>query len=477
LLATVKGDVHDIGKNFVGVVLGCNGYEVLDLGVMIPAEQIVETAIQKQVRIIGLSGLITPSLDEMIRTAQVMEKRGLRIPLLIGGATTSLAHTALRIAPEYSGPVVYVRDASRSAEVVRALLSPGDCPRFLEELAAAYQEAVKHHTQIQENLNLLPLEKARKNKVMIDWEQTDANPEPKTKGIMEFNDYPLSRVIPYIDWTEFLRCWNLGRSADVHSGHAEATLLKDAHSMIDQICTEKLLILRGVIGFFPALSDKDDVIVYDTALKYGYQGTESSRFSFLRNQMKIRTSGVNSCVADFILPREIYARNPAASSPGWLGLFALSAGFGLKEAEVRYDKYGQLLLGTLANTLADAFAEELHLRVRREWWSYSPDENLSIPEILEGKYKGLRPAIGYPICPDHYDKQVIFKLLQAQERCGLELTESAMIVPAASVCGLYIANPKAYYFGTGSVGPDQMQDWITRKGITFTEGKKRLGKI
>jgi 5-methyltetrahydrofolate--homocysteine methyltransferase len=462
LLATVKGDVHDIGKNFVGVVLGCNGYEVLDMGVMVPSEQIIETAIQEQVNIIGLSGLITPSLDEMIRTAQAMEKRGLTIPLIIGGATTSLAHTALRIAPEYSAPVVYVSDASRSAEVVRALLSSGDRQRFLATLETLYQDARNHHAQIQGKIDLLPLEDARRNKVNIDW--SEAVPEPKTKGILEFQDYPLSRIVPYIDWGGFLHGWDL----DPRKAADEGKLQKDARAMLDRICAEKLLTLRGVAGFFPALSEGEDMLVYDPA----DTNTELARFSFLRNQGKKPSGGANPCLADFILPREHRSQHP-----GWLGLFALSAGFGLEAAAAGQDEYGRLLLATLANALAEAFAEELHLRVRREWWAYAPKENLSIEEILRGKYGGLRPAIGYPICPDHQDKRIAFKLLQAQERCGLALTESAMIIPAASVCGFYIAHPQASYFGVGSVGADQLQDWTARKGISLEEGEKRLGRI
>ncbi|MDR2484802.1 MAG: methionine synthase [Treponema sp.] len=459
LLATVKGDVHDIGKNFVGVVLGCNGYEILDLGVMVPAERIIETAVQEQVRIIGLSGLITPSLDEMILTAHAMEQRGLTIPLIIGGATTSLAHTALRIAPEYSGPVVYVSDAGRSAEVVRALLSPADRPRFLEELDAAYRNAVKHHAQIQAKTELLSLEEARKNKVMIDWSQPPANPEPKTKGLLELQDYPLDRVIPYIDWAGFLHGWDMGKPIDGGNGKEEAQtkLREDAQAMLDRICAEKLLTLRGVLGFFPALSEGDDVLLYAAD---GDKENALARFCFLRSQRKKCAGGANPCLADFILPKEA-----ADGSLGWLGLFALGAGFGIREAEEPQDGYGRLLLATLANALAEAFAEEVHLRVRREWWAYAPAENISIAETLQGKYAGLRPAIGYPVCPDHQDKRIAFKLLQAKERCGLELTESAMIVPAASVCGLYFANPKAYYFGLGSVGADQMQDWRKRKTL------------
>ncbi|MDR2186354.1 MAG: methionine synthase [Treponema sp.] len=467
LLATVKGDVHDIGKNIVGVVLGCNGYRILDLGVMIPAETIINAAEKERVGAVGLSGLITPSLDEMIRTAAAMESRGLRIPLLIGGAATSLAHTALKIAPAYSGPVVYVRDASQCPGAVRSLFSDTERPRFLETLEEHYREAAERHVSIQSKLELLPLEEARKNRI-----SPAEVPAPKVREIIELGDYPLERIIPLIDWQAFLYTWNLNVSGTPEAAGEKAKLLEDARSALDRIVSgETPLRLGGTLGFFPARSDGDDVILYDPAQNRKSAGTEIARFSFLRNQTKKRAGGANLCLADFT----------GADSGGWIGLFVLSAGFGLKEAEAEYrkrgDDYGALLLSSLANTLAEAFSEEVHRRVRLEWWGYAPEEKLSAEDLVKGTYKGIRPAFGYPACPDHEDKRTVFKLLEAQKRCGAALTESAMIIPAASVCGMYLAHPSACYFGTGSIGEDQLADWASRKGIGAEEARRRIGRI
>ncbi|AEF83900.1 methionine synthase [Treponema primitia ZAS-2] len=489
LLATVKGDVHDIGKNIVGVVLGCNGYTVLDLGIMVPAEDILAAAEKEGAKIIGLSGLITPSLEEMVRTAREMEKRGMKIPLIIGGATTSLAHTALRIAPEYSGPVVYVSDAGQSAGTVRALLAETDRPRFLKDLEQRYREAAEQHERIVAKTELLSLEGARKNR----GSQAVSGQAPKSRGLQDLNGYALERVIPFIDWEGFLRIWELDR--EQHSPEkdvAKEKLLEDARKILDQVRTEKLLQLRGVAGIFPACADGDDVLVYGS-------GPEPVRFAFLRNQEKKRAGGANLCLADFLpsghsgggnpgaSPRDGNPGvssgdgNPGVSGGGWLGLFALSAGFGLEEAAAafrsRNDDYGALLLGTLADSLAEAFAEEVHLRIRREWWGYGEGETLSVEDVFKGKYSGIRPAFGYPPCPDHQDKRIAFDLLEAQKRCGLTLTESAMIIPAASVCGMVFSNPEARYFSAAPVGDDQLQDWAKRKGIKAEEARRRLGRI
>jgi 5-methyltetrahydrofolate--homocysteine methyltransferase len=478
LLATVKGDVHDIGKNIVGVVLGCGGYAITDLGVMVPAERIIETAEIQKAGIIGLSGLITPSLNEMIHTAREMEKRAMKIPLLIGGAAASLAHTSLRIAPEYSGPVVYVPDAGHSAEVVRALFSDTEKNRFLEELETTYQDAVRRHEKIKTFVELLPLEKARQNKVPVNFTMSR---KPVTDGILEFGDYPVERVIPYIDWTSFLQTWDLAEETypsaysvtdKKNRQKARDKLMGDARQLLEQIGREKTLQLRGAVGFFPALSSGDDIVIYEKDRK-----SEISRFCFPRNQEKKRAGGPNACLADFIMPETI--RN--ADDCDWIGLFALSAGFGLSEAAVDYNKknddYGSILLSSLANTLAEAFSEEIHLRVRREWWGYAKDEQLSCGEILRGKFQGIRPAFGYPACPDHSYKKIAFDLLGADTRCGLRLTETAMIMPAASVCGMYIAAPEAYYFGVGRLNDDQIDDWAGRIGVAAVEAEKKLGRI
>jgi 5-methyltetrahydrofolate--homocysteine methyltransferase len=421
ILATVKGDVHDIGKNIVGIVLACNGYQVIDLGVMVPAEQILDAAEKEQAAVIGLSGLIAPSLDEMAHIAKEMEKRRMSLPLLVGGAAASLVHTSLRLAPEYSGPVVYVPNAGKSAETVRALLSDSQRPRFLRELEKTYREAAQRHEEIRSRIELISLENARANRVP----PAAYNPvAPKTAGIISLDNYPINRVIPYIDWQSFLRGWEAQKAPN--------TILDDAKRLLEQVENRGLLQLRGVTGIFPASAENENIIIGD------------SHFEFRRNLQKKSAGVFNPCLADFILP----AQNGQAVD--WLGLFALNAGFGLDAAAEQYrshgDDYNALLLASLANALAEAFVEELHLRVRREWWGYAPDESLSVDEILKGKFIGIRPAFGYPSCPNHEDKRICFELLEAEKRCGLKLTDTAMIIPAASVCGMFFASPVAYYF-------------------------------
>ena len=459
VLATVKGDVHDIGKNIVSVVLACNGYRIVDLGVMVPAEQIISAALREDAGIIGLSGLISPSLDEMITVAREMEKLKLRIPLLIGGAAASLVHTALRIAPEYSGPVVYVSDAGKSAQTVRALLSPSECPAFTHNVAELYREAVQRHQAVKSRIDLLPIAAARANT----FSSAAYTPvKPRTSGIIELNGYPLERVIPWIDWPAFLRHWQNGTTPDTVEADGASipdTLLNDAQSMLEKIKNEGLLKLRGLAGIFPAVPSGDDIIVQNNGV--------SRHFCFLRSQTK-KAGGANTCLADFLNP-----------SGDWLGLFVLSAGFGLSEAEEEFrrqgDDYGAILLATVANTLTEAFAEEVHLRLRREWWGYAPQESPAAGEMDKGGRGGIRPAFGYPASPDHHDKETAFALLEARERSGFALTGSAMIIPAASVCGMFFANPAAYYFGIGRTGDDQLADWAERKGISVEEARRRSG--
>jgi 5-methyltetrahydrofolate--homocysteine methyltransferase len=437
ILATVKGDVHDIGKNIVGVVLACNGYQVIDLGVMVSAEKIIEAAEKEQAAVIGLSGLISPSLDEMINVARKMEERQMKIPLLIGGAAASLVYTSLRLAPEYSYPVVYVPNAGKSAEAVRALLSDTERPRFMQDLEKSYRSAACRHEEIQSLIEIIPLDEARANRVPA---AASASPMPKTTGIDELNDYPLDRIIPHINWKAFLQGWDVKEA----SGIINDTVLEDAKTLLEQIKTKGLLTLRGVMGIFPAVKDEcvDDVII------------GGRRFCFLRSQRKKTAGGFNPCLADFI------------ESGGWLGLFALSAGFGLdslvSEYRRRNDDYRALLAAALANALTEAFIEEIHLRIRREW--RGAEESLSI----------IRPAFGYPSCPDHEDKRLAFDLLEAEKRCGLQLTDTAMIIPAASVCGMFFANPAAYYFNVGTIGEDQMEDWAKRKNISIEEARRRI---
>jgi 5-methyltetrahydrofolate--homocysteine methyltransferase len=394
----------------------------------------------------------------MVVVAREMEKRGLRIPILIGGATTSLVHTALRIAPEYSGPVVYIPDAGHSAEAVGSLLSDTARPGFLAGLSDQYREAVARHEMIASQRELLSLEQARENR----FASIQDVPEPKIKAVQEFDNYPPDRVIPLIDWKMFLRFWEMGASGTAGAAVSAAAekLLADAKLLLDRIAVEGLLRLRGVIGFFPAASEDEDIIIYND--EEGRK--ERARFCFLRNQEKKQPGIANFCLADFVPPR------PA---PGWIGLFALSAGFGLNETEAAFrargDDYGALLLSSLANSLAEAFSAETHLRVQREFWGYNP-------EAAGGK-SGIRPAFGYPACPDHNDKRIAFALLDARKRCGLELTDSAMIIPAASVCGMYIAHPDSRYFGVGVTGDDQLAAWAKRKGIGMDEARKRIGRV
>jgi 5-methyltetrahydrofolate--homocysteine methyltransferase len=485
ILATVKGDVHDIGKNIVSVVLGCNGYEVLDLGVMIPSDRILDAAEKEGAAIIGLSGLITPSLDEMVNVAQDMEKRRMTIPLLIGGATTSLAHTALRIASEYSGPVVYVNDASRSADTARRLLSKTERPRFLDELSQKYREAAERHEKINAVRRLISLEEARKNRIILPWNTSGPSPRPRERGLIEFTGYPLERLIPYIDWEAFYYSWGLGKKnttarPEEEIEEARIRLRDDSGGLLSRITSEKLLSARAAVGFFPVLSRDEDIIIFEDEGQEPQSGParlqEKGRFSFFRNQEKKQSWAPNPCLADFVLPE-----TQAAIGPDWIGLFALSTGFGLEEEVSKLrkkgDDYGALLLSSLANRLAEAFAEELHQRVRREFWAYAPEENLSVPELFREQFQGIRPAFGYPGCPNHEDKRETFRLLDAEKRLGLKLTESAMIIPASSVCGMYFAHSGTFYFGTGEIGADQLEAWASRQGISTEEARKRTGRI
>jgi 5-methyltetrahydrofolate--homocysteine methyltransferase len=425
----------------------------------------------------------------------------LKIPLIIGGATTSLAHTALRIAPEYSAPVVYVRDAGQCPAVVRALLSDRERPRFLEDLESSYREAAVRHKFIQSHIELVPLESARANRV--EWPAIlpsrpgpSGSPPPAPGGkdlveLIDLNGYPLEKIIPRLDWEGFLQSWELngktppGLEAGGNGGPGEARkkLLDDAGDLLEQICREKIIRLRGVAGIFPAASLGDDVLVY--APEEG--GRELARFSFLRNQAEKRNGARNPCLADFIQPagEALSSEGPGNPPRDRIGLFALSAGFGLAEAEGAYrdrsDDYEAILLATLANSLAEAFSEEAHrLAVERYWRPASGPQGFPPPAEQEGSIDGIygiRPAFGYAACPDHRDKETVFRLLEVERRCGLSLTESAMIVPAASVCGMYIFRPGSFYFSALPAGEDQLEDWAKRKGIAVEEARKRTGRI
>lgn len=434
ILATVKGDVHDIGKNIAAMVLSCNGYQIIDLGVMVPADKVIEAAEREQAVIIGLSALISPSLDEMVNVAQKMEERKMTIPLLVGGAATSLIHTSLRLVPEYSGPVIHVPNAGKAVETVRALLSETDCPGFLHTLEKKYLDAAEQHKTIQSRIEIIPIEAARANKTLAAYTPC----KPAATGIIELNNYPLERIIPHIDWEALLH------------KKVTVTILDDVQALLERVKNEGILQLRGVVGFFPAVADNDDIKIGD-----------SHRFCFLRSQLKKPEGMFNTCLADFIAPQN-----------DWLGLFALSAGFGMDSAagifKSNHDEYRALLLSNLANALAEAFSEEIHLRCQQEWWGCAASKDSPV---------GIRPAFGYPACPDHEDKRIAFDLLEAEQRCGLQLTETAMIIPSASVCGMYFANPSAHYFGIGSIGEDQLTDWAERKGISIDEARQRAGHI
>jgi 5-methyltetrahydrofolate--homocysteine methyltransferase len=478
VLATVKGDVHDIGKNIVGVVLACNGFDVVDLGVMVPAETILAANETERADQVGLSGLITPSLDEMAGFARELEARGLTLPLLIGGATTSEAHTALRIAPGYSGPAVYVKDASRASAIARSLLSATERPRFLEKLDADYRAAAARHERIAARTDHLALDAARANKPRLDWTKAQATP-PRRTGLIELGDYPLEALVPFIDWSYFFYAWDLGHGFasvldDPIKGEAARKLYADAQALLADIVAAKRLRASGVVGFFPAAAEGDDLVVYAEPAVPAAARREIGRFSFPRNQERKLAGGANPCLADFVAPA-------ASGLDDWVGLFAVGAGFGLEELAAEYtakgDDYSALLAKTLADRLAEAMAEAVHERVRKEFWGYAPDEKLGTAELFAGRYRGIRPAFGYPACPDHADKRLAFRLLEAETRCGFALTETAMMKPAASVCGLYFAHPAAYYFGCGSLQADQLADWAARKGIGVNEAAARSGRI
>jgi 5-methyltetrahydrofolate--homocysteine methyltransferase len=467
LMATVKGDVHDIGKNIVGVVLGCNNYEVIDLGVMVHQDVILRTAAEKQVDMIGLSGLITPSLDEMVSVAKEMERRGIQIPLLIGGATTSRQHTAVKIAPEYSKPVVHVLDASRAVDVVSSLLNPSARDRFVADVRTE-QSALRAQYGARQEKPLLSYEAAKANRLRIDWDAADL-PVPSFLGRREIT-VPLGELVPFIDWTFFFHAWELkGRVPAIFDhpqyGHAARDLYDNARALLDRIVTERLLVAKGVYGFWPAASDGDDLVLFADDSRRA----EAARFPMLRQQEPIADGRPNRSLADFVAPL-------ASSRRDYLGAFAVTAGIGADELAARFeadhDDYDAIMVKALADRLVEAFAEYLHARTRREW-GYGADEHLSTDDLIAEKYRGIRPAFGYPACPDHTGKGPLFDLLGARA-AGVGLTEHFAMTPAASVSGLYFANPQARYFMVGRVGPDQVSDYARRKGMSVEDVERWL---
>jgi 5-methyltetrahydrofolate--homocysteine methyltransferase len=472
VMATVKGDVHDIGKNIVGVVLGCNNYEVIDLGVMVPADDILQRAADEHADIIGLSGLITPSLDEMVFVAREMERRKFTIPLLIGGATTSRPHTSVKISPEYGQPVVHVLDASRAVDVVSNLLNPSQKPQFDAANRADQQRVREQHSALKRR-PLLPWAAARANRMPIEW-RADAIATPSFTGARLLDDVRLDDLIPYIDWTFFFAAWELkGRFPAIldhpQYGAAARELYDHARTLLDRIATDRLLTPRGVYGFWPAHSDGDDIVLYEPARVGADLKVGPYRFNMLRQQEEMPKGTPNRSLADFIAPRD-------TGLVDYIGAFAVTAGIGAAELaaafERDHDDYNAIIVKALADRLAEAFAEYLHARVRREW-GYGADERLTGEDLIEERYRGIRPAFGYPACPDHSEKGKLFSLLDA-ERAGVTLTDSFAMLPAASVSGLYLAHPDATYFTVGRIGPDQVEDYARRKGMPLAEVERWL---
>jgi 5-methyltetrahydrofolate--homocysteine methyltransferase len=475
LLATVKGDVHDIGKNIVGVVLQCNNYEVIDLGVMVPAETILKTAQDEAVDIIGLSGLITPSLDEMVHIGREMQRRGFTLPLLIGGATTSQIHTSVKIDPQYDNAVVYVPDASRAVGVASSLLSPDQRGDYTAQLKDRYRQLREQREAQQQTRQLATLQEARANRFTNDWEHYQPV-APTFTDTKVFDDYPLAELATRIDWSPFFKTWELaGRYPDILEdevvGSEARRLFDDATTMLRQIIQEKWLNARAVIGFYPASTvNDDDVELYTDASRSEVLTT----FHFLRQQMHKRRQAPNQCLADYIAPK-------ATGIADYIGAFAVTAGIGIEaklaEFEADHDDYHAILLKALADRLAEAFAERMHERVRKEFWGYASGENLSNEELIREEYRGIRPAPGYPACPDHTEKQTLWELIDPLGNAGISITESFAMLPAASVSGLYFSHPESAYFGTGKIGRDQVEDYAGRKGMPVSEVERWLAPV
>jgi 5-methyltetrahydrofolate--homocysteine methyltransferase len=472
VMATVKGDVHDIGKNIVGVVLQCNNYDVIDLGVMVPAQKVLDAAKEHSADIIGLSGLITPSLDEMVAFAAEMERQGFEIPLLIGGATTSRAHTAVKVDKKYSGPVVWVKDASRSVPVVAALLSDDQRPALLKDLAVEYEELRERYAARSEARKLLTLEQARADRTPVDW-SSYTPPVPRQLGVQVFDDYDLSELRPYIDWQPFFNAWEMkGRFPDIlnnpASGEAARKLYDDAQVMLDSLIREKWLKASGVMGLFPAaVVGDDDIEVYADASRTEVLQTLRQ----VRQQTEHREGVPHRSLADYVAPAETGLQD-------FVGAFAVTAGLGstdkVMEFKAALDDYSAILLESLADRLAEAFAERLHERVRKEIWGYQADEQLDNEALIKERYVGIRPAPGYPACPEHTEKATIWQLLDVEARTGIELTESMAMWPGAAVSGLYFSHPQSQYFVVGQIGRDQVQDYARRKGWTVAEAERWL---
>ncbi len=468
LMATVKGDVHDIGKNIVSVVLGCNNYEIVDMGVMVPPEKIIQTAIDEQVDVIGLSGLITPSLDEMVYLAKEMERRNFKVPLLIGGATTSKAHTAVKIDPQYKNAVVHVNDASRAVTVVGDLLNKRSNQKYVGDLKEDYEKFREGFLKRTKKKEYLSIEEARKNKYKIEWTTSEIT-KPNQLGIQVIQDMDLKELESFIDWTPFFRSWDLHGKypailTDEVVGEQATSLFHDAQELLRRIFDEKLLGAKAIYGLFEANTIHDDDIEVSC-----HKG--NFKFRTLRQQLKKHAGKPNFALSDFIAPKESGVQD-------YIGCFCVTTGFGTKELaeafEADLDDYNSIMIKALADRLAEAFAECLHKKVRKDDWGYASEEHLTNDELIKEEYKGIRPAPGYPACPDHLEKNTIWELLEVKEQIGVELTESLAMWPAASVSGYYFGNPEARYFGLGKIKEDQVKDFAERKNIDFEYAKKWL---
>ena len=471
LLATVKGDVHDIGKNIVGVVLGCNNYDIVDLGVMVSPEKIIKTAKSENVDVIGLSGLITPSLDEMAHLASEMERQNFKIPLLIGGATTSKAHTAVKIDTQYKNAVVHVHDASRAVTVVGDLLNKRINQKYVGDIKSDYEKVREGFLNRSSKKEYFSLEDARANKFKIDWENSNI-PKPNYIGTQVFEDFDLTKLVDYIDWNPFFRTWELAGKfpailTDTVVGKEATNLFTDAKLMLAKIVNENLLTAKAVFGIFPANSVEDDIEVYTTESR----DSVNVKFVTLRQQLKKKEGIPSIALADFIAPKEKGIQD-------YVGAFCVSTGFGTTELAAEFEKdhddYNSIMIKALADRLAEAFAEYLHEKVRKEYWGYANSEKLSNEELIKEDYKGIRPAPGYPACPDHTEKLTIWDLLSVKETIGVELTDSLAMWPAASVSGYYFANEQAKYYGLGKITEEQLVDFAKRKKMAYEVAKKWL---
>lgn len=471
VLATVKGDVHDIGKNIVGVVLACNNYEVIDLGVMVPAEKILEVAEKENADLLGLSGLITPSLEEMVHVASEMKRKGINIPLLIGGATTSKIHTAVKIKPEADIPVIHVKDASKVINIAGKLLSENEKTAFVKRIDQEYETLKNQHFQKKNEKNLISLAKARKNKFLANWSK-EIIKQPAVLGNKYLIDYPLAEIRSFIDWTFFFHAWKISGKypaifKDPVKGIEARKLYDDAQRMLDKIIEEKWLEAYAAFGIYPAHAVKDSVEFFDDIDKETHLGT----FHFLRNQEKKKNNSPNFSLADFIAPKE-------SGLTDYIGAFTVTTGIGIEKQLQKFQKegddYNSIMLKLLADRLAEAFAELLHYKVRTDYWGYSDETNPDMKKLMKEDYRGIRPAPGYPACPEHSEKRTLFNLLDAENKTGIKLTDSFAMYPAASVSGYYFAHPESKYFNVSKILPDQIQDYAQRKQVSEQQVKQWL---